>query len=638
MLVAVLSCNLPNASALSQGDGVMVYGEGTVTTPRTRNWVQSLATWTGESSAATAAATIRHTVVKASPTRNEVIAGYQTTGGALYIQRWNGSSWSAEWNVTVGNGSLPRFDIAYEQNSGEAVIMYSTNTGTTNELAYRVWNGTSWTAATNYDALRTAGVVDGVKMAARSGSNDIAVAWGDLAFDLSANFWNGATNTWVAEPAAALSVNLSKVGTATALTNRSFDLTFEGASGELLVAWGNDAVLDLNHSQRGAGVGGAWGAATVTTAFNEEPTDMELASEPGTDYIAYATATDNGGDADAGIWNGSSWGSINNFDTTIDSVAAGTNNVAVEWVQSGAQSRAVVAYDDTNAVGVDWLYFNKNTTAWAAVQADFTTAPAPVGVDDKMLRMHANPFNTSQLMLVVVDNAGGLFAKRLVFDGTNLTWSSTEPGAVALETTMSSTTGFSADYAFNRFVPAGTLGANIVAANGSPVANPSASFTASVMSFDCQTATATLGTASQRVRITNGSATAPWVASIAATSGNGATWSSAGGQYDFNDGAGAPAGCSAGSDGDLFAGRLSVNPSASTVAAEAGCFTNGVSLGSSNAFSQNVLDSITLISASGSAQIGCYWDVTGIALSQQIPPERGAGTYTINMTITVVAN
>ncbi|MGH8466688.1 MAG: hypothetical protein ACRER5_21325, partial [Pseudomonas sp.] len=334
-----------SAAGLAQGDGMLVYGESTVVTPRYRNWIQSLTTWNSEASAATAAATIRHTATQTSPVRNEVISGYQTTGGTLYIQRWDGANWTAEWSIAVGNSSTPRFDIAYEQASGQALVVYSTNTGTTNELAYRLWDGTSWTAATTYDAVRTLGIVDSVKLASRPGSNDIAAAWGDLSFDMSANFWDGSTNLWATEPLLALSTNLSKVGAATSLTTRSFDVAFENSSGELLVAWGVDAVLDLNYVTRGAGTAGVWGTSTINTSFTEEPTDFELASEPGSDYVAYANISDNGADADAGIWNGSAWVNVTNFDTTCGTVIAGSANIAVSWLSSGGQSRAVVTYE-----------------------------------------------------------------------------------------------------------------------------------------------------------------------------------------------------------------------------------------------------------------------------------------------------
>lgn len=442
------------AEAAAQGDGKFIYGESTVTTPRTRNWTGTLGV---EGDTIVAAATIRHVIVKASPVRDEMIAGIQTTGGTLYIQRWNGTAWSNEWNVAVGDGNLPRFDITFESSSGDMLVVYTGNVATDGqELKYRIWNGSTWTAATNLGSTRTTGIIDAVAMERRGGTDEIALVYGDRNFDLSANYWDGATNAWKGEPAAALEVSLAKVGTATTLTNFSFDLEFESTSGDLLIVWGADAVLDGKYVTRGAGPAGAWGTVTTNTAFLEEPTDVELSADPNSDYIAYANSSDNGGDSDAIVWTGTAWGTAFQVDATNDTVGAGTSNNAVNWVTSGAETRAILTYDDANAAGVDWAVYNKNTNAWA-VQTDCTTACSsqPAGLDDTMHRLRRNPFNQAELLLLVIDGNSDLFVKKLTFDGTNLTWSNADEG-VALEATISSITGYSADFAFNRYVPAVT--------------------------------------------------------------------------------------------------------------------------------------------------------------------------------------
>ncbi|MDO8522674.1 MAG: hypothetical protein Q7S12_00085 [bacterium] len=441
---------------VATGDGKIIYGEGTVTTPRTRDWAAGA--FTAEGDTVVAAATIRHVITKAAPTRDEMIVGIQTTGGVLYIQRWNGTSWSNEWNVTVGDGNLPHFDIAFESTSGDMMVVYSGNTATDGqELVYRIWNGSTWTAATNLGSVRTTGIVDGIAMERRGGTDEIALVYGDRNFDLSANFWDGATNAWKGEPAAALEVSLAKVGTATTLTNFSFDLEFESTSGELLIVWGADAVLDGKHVTRGAGPAGAWGTITTTAAFLEEPTDVELSADPNSNYIAYANSTDNGADSDAIVWTGTAWGTAFQVDASNDTVGAGTSNNAVNWVTSGAEVRAVLTYDDANAAGIDWAVYNKNTNAWA-LQTDCTTACSsqPASGDDAMHRLQRNPFNQAELLFLGIDSGSDLWTKKLTFDGTNLTWSNAD-GGVALEATMSSITGFSADFAFNRFIPTPTF-------------------------------------------------------------------------------------------------------------------------------------------------------------------------------------
>ena len=456
-----------------EGDGRIVYGEGTVSAPRTRVWVNSTQSWENpESSLNAAAATIRHVVVKSSPTRDEMLVGIQSTNGNLYIQRWNGSIWASEWNVAVGDGNLPRFDIVYEQNSGEALVVYGTNTATNNEIAYRVWNGNSWIGPTNYNAVRTSGIIQGLAMVSLTGSNDVAIVWGDSNLDLSANYWNGASNVLGLEPGVALSTGVDTLSAATSLTTWSFDLEFESLSGELLIAWGNAAETDITYVTRGAGAGGTWGSVSFATAFGEQSDDLEMSADPNSNQILLVhTGANSGADIEAAIWTGISFPStidtgipcaanvICGIDGNVDTTGIGTSGNAGGWLTDSGNTRAIVTYDDRNAAGIGWAVWNP-TAGWT-LQPDCNAAcnSQPTGGsngDDKLHRIRMNPLNNAELMFIGVDRASDLYAKKLVLSGTTLTWSSTEPSGIALETLMSSITGFAADFAYNKFIPVDT--------------------------------------------------------------------------------------------------------------------------------------------------------------------------------------
>ncbi len=185
----------------------------------------------------------------------------------------------------------------------------------------------------------------------------------------------------------------------------------------------------------------------------------------------------------------------------------------------------------------------------------------------------------------------------------------------------------------------GELRLDIVDGTGSSVASPSFALAAATLQTTCQASSGTLGTSSQKLRITNTTTTAIWTVSIAPTAGAGASWnrSDSGAQYDFNDSAGSPAGCASGTDGDGLAGQLTVSPGVQTVTPQSGCTAMGINAGSSSGFDQDTVDAISLMSSSGSTPLNCYWDVTGIGLVQQIPAAQPAGMYGISMTLTVVA-
>lgn len=624
--------HMPQAAlAATAGDAWVVYGELSATNPRVRTWTYATQTLGGESSGAAAAASVRHSVVQAAPSRNEMLAGYQTTGGVLYIQRWNGSTWSAEWNVTVGNGNLQRFDIAYEQSSGNALVVYGANAGTTNELRYRTWNGSSWVGPSNLDTIRTSGTVHGVLMAAEAGSDNIGLAWADSNLDLSANYWNGASDTWVGEPDAALSTGLSVVGTATAVTNKSFGIATETLTGDLLVVWGSGTTTDLQYVTRAQGAGSSWGTPSVETNLPEEPTMHALCSDPASDNIMYANATDNGADADAAVWSGSAWVDINNFDTTIDTVAAGTEDVDCDWVVEGGVSHAVVTYDDNNAAGVDWLSYSEGV--WT-VQSDYSAAPAPVGTNDFQHEIIRDIYHGNQLLVLIVDANSDSFVKHLSKTPGGFTWSSIEPGATSIETSGSVANGRHMAASFHRYV-GGTRTFSFVDADGNDVVSPSVAMGSSDYAFSCQTTTGTLGTSTQKLRVSNTTGNRLWTLSIAATLGETSLWTS---QYDYNDSSGTPAGCADGADADTKGGQLTINPSGMTNTPQSLCLTDGITLGSEASFVQGVTSSITLAQSGSTAQSGCYWDFTGATLSQKIPAETPVGNYVLSLTVTIAAS
>lgn len=167
---------------------------------------------------------------------------------------------------------------------------------------------------------------------------------------------------------------------------------------------------------------------------------------------------------------------------------------------------------------------------------------------------------------------------------------------------------------------------SIVNASNVVVGSPSVAFTARTASFSCQTSTATLGIASQKLRIVNTAPSTNWSLSLAATGGSGATWSNGTRTYTYNQ----PA------DSGCTSGQMTVDPSTATITPTAGCTNTGLTLGGATAYDTTLTQSAPLVTASGS-QNNCTWDITNIGLSQTIPGEMPSGTYSLNMTLTMVA-
>lgn len=84
---------------------------------------------------------------------------------------------------------------------------------------------------------------------------------------------------------------------------------------------------------------------------------------------------------------------------------------------------------------------------------------------------------------------------------------------------------------------------------------------------------------------------------------------------------------------------MTVDASASTLTPKSGCDTTGLALGSSAAFNEETsVNSVTLVTGGATSSLNCYWDLTDVSISQTIPKEQKAEAYSINMTLTIVAN
>lgn len=173
----------------------------------------------------------------------------------------------------------------------------------------------------------------------------------------------------------------------------------------------------------------------------------------------------------------------------------------------------------------------------------------------------------------------------------------------------------------------GTLSTSILDASRVTVASPSFGMTTVPFSFSCQTTTGTLGTTSQRLYVTNASNTTGvqvWTLAMAATG----PWTDGGSNtYAYNDAT--SAGCTN--------GQLTVNPSVGTVTPDCtstACTGATIVKGSSTGFTSAT--PITIMSSTAGQNVWRGY-ITGVSLSQAIPPEVPAASYSLPVTLTVTA-
>ena len=479
-----------HALAAPTAKGRIVYGIGT-TTPQQRSYDPAGAPEFAAQAATVTGATPTFVVDRAAPTRNEHVAGYVTTGGVLYVMRWNGTAWSNEWNVTVGGAGVNgrRFDIAYEATSGRAMVVYSNNTNS--QLRYNIWNGTGWvyTTATAPTVTVTglAAVPNWVKLASRrtAGSNEIAAAVADTAPtnpDLAGVIWNG--SAW--DAGTSLSTTLYQ--NAAAGDRDVFDLAYESQSGDLFVVYSEPT--QQYHRTYSAGT---WGAAT-SWATGRTPGAMFATAnpDPASNEIVTGFTRDASANVYARIWDGATLGTSTAVGGNGQTSANNQRTITGGWVKSGATTAAVVMWGSTANNTVAYAYWIGGT--WTTLQSWTIPGTSPVARAWMDVAMDPQSGGSDTLMHTFSDTGSDLWAKRLVFTApSTFTWSNADGGA-ALTATLTNATTENFAFEYDRYVPPAVtvaIGEGTNPANGSITATQTAALDAFTLATNTSTATVT---------------------------------------------------------------------------------------------------------------------------------------------------
>ena len=181
----------------------------------------------------------------------------------------------------------------------------------------------------------------------------------------------------------------------------------------------------------------------------------------------------------------------------------------------------------------------------------------------------------------------------------------------------------------------GSLDIRFADAASTVLTNPTTVFSAATTTRTASNTTARLSNdSSQQLEVANSLSTTGWSVSLAATGGSTAKWMQAGGtaNYDFNN-------------SNANRGQLSVDLSSSVFTASGStplgqaCTTAGLSYGAGGAFVAGTAsaNAITLATASSSSGLTCLFKLQDISLKQTIPAYQKPGTYTLPVTVTVVA-
>jgi hypothetical protein len=410
------SLSAPGALGTMGADAMMAYGKGTAlnggggadSNVYYRLWDSSANNWGAEQTAQPLAANSSPVFItlQFARTRNEAIMGVLDGNNHIYIQIWNGRTWTiptgggpltttstvCATGPAVGNIPARCFQIAYEYTSDIARIVYQNNT---RDPQYATWNGTTLTA--NGLILSPTGTYPTASAAARhlwfrlaprnaAGSNDILMMSSDNNQDVYGVRWTGAA--W------------SNMGTATRWDTSTADANNTNA---IDVEWQSDNTLALfvygDATTRQIGYR-TWTAATSTlgTLSSIRPAFPSGTAEvfewirlfPGPNNEILAVGQTANATARPSLlsmdWSGGAWSGTYTVHESNTLVSNTDRNFNFAWEKLPSAS------------GKGWLIWGSNASA--GIRQRYLTAPATwaaIGatIDDQTLMMQAGALSPS---------------------------------------------------------------------------------------------------------------------------------------------------------------------------------------------------------------------------------------------------
>ncbi|MEM3551075.1 MAG: hypothetical protein QXN87_08690 [Candidatus Bathyarchaeia archaeon] len=341
-----------------------------LSSPKSRIWASE--SWGQEKELPSAGSPVRWVRSAYCPIHSrgyELIVVTLSNEGYLDAYVWNGTSWIVENNIaftgTTAN-AYRCFDIAYEKASGRALLVYSRGT-TTNEIGYKIWNGTAWSIEKMLDADYTAHVIYWISLASCPGTragaaddNEIAMIYivGDADGDVFGYVWTG--SDWNSMGATAVWDN--KIAIA---TEECMAVAYEQQSGRAMFIWGDDKQGKNNYR---IWDGKTLSAVTALTLTNEDDKTnwVVLKAQSNSNGMLFGVV-DAARDLNTAYWDGSAWTTHSEHDSDVGTQAARCFDFA--WNPAGSTGLLVWG---TAANSISYKTFTAPNT-WSST---FTKAAA----------------------------------------------------------------------------------------------------------------------------------------------------------------------------------------------------------------------------------------------------------------------
>ncbi|MDH3216718.1 MAG: DUF11 domain-containing protein, partial [Candidatus Krumholzibacteria bacterium] len=339
----------------------------------------------------------RNLAAAAAPTRDEVIVVGVDAAGDITGQMWDGNAWTPIPFNPLANSSFSDyvlFDVAYESQSGDAVLAWGNGTGGGSSVSYAVWNGAVWLLPADI-GISVMGETRHLRLAAHPNNDEmVLVANNDAGAGASfAVVWDG--STW---------------GNAQLLSNPSAGVTdlcvaYEPQRGNAMAVYGKSG-FTVNAYYR-VWNGANWtseDSVVVTGGVSFPPQSLKLGSDPASNRIALGASTYGGaGRVWLSIWDGNLW-----EPTTVIGTVGTEAPVAVGFI--GDSGEAMVAHRTNTSTQVAYRTWTSGG-GWSGAQSG-----PELGDDATSLTLSPHPLY-DRLMLSAQDAARNM--TYVQWDGTS---------------------------------------------------------------------------------------------------------------------------------------------------------------------------------------------------------------------------
>ena len=272
-------------------------------------------------------------VMKGCPKRKEIIMGTLDNAEDINLAVWNGESWGnlIEFTNNTGSTLYRSFDIAYENLSGDALVVGRYDDGTT--IKFNIWNGTAWVFGTPQNAFSIIwGELSYITMASKPNSDEILIAAVNTNNDIKIIQWNGSAFNDLG----VIDYNMETNDYGCAA------IVYEQQSGTGVILW--------NHRESKRIYFRLWNGiflsfTGVLPQFGQKPLVIRAGADPSSDTI-FVAAVDNTEDLSVAVWDGDSWTDSREIFASVASKEGQVIDVA--WEQSGGSVVTVWASSSDN--------------------------------------------------------------------------------------------------------------------------------------------------------------------------------------------------------------------------------------------------------------------------------------------------